>query len=79
VDKFVLQNNTNEDTFESVPVGTMQQRAEWYRLRDSLIGAMATVRFYGRSKDGIPSYNPVVKAVRLAEDLPQEADASLWG
>jgi ATP-dependent DNA ligase len=79
VDKFVLRNNTSDDTFESVPVGTMQQRAEWYRIRESLIGAMATVRFYGRSKDGIPSYNPVVKAVRLGEDLPLQSDGGLWG
>jgi hypothetical protein len=78
VDKFRFKNNLNDRTFEAVPLGSMEQRAAWWKERDTLIGKFGTVRFLERSVDLIPQGNPVMVALRLDEDRGEE-EANPWG
>lgn len=71
-DKFVCRNNTSDATFEVVPKGTEAQRAEYLRDKEGFVGKRLTVRYFERSKDGIPQGNPVGLGVRLEEDMPSE-------
>lgn len=77
LDKFVLQNNLNERTFEAVPLGSMEQRAAWWAEREALIGKFGTVRFLERSVDLLPQGNPVFVGFRLDEDRGEE-EANPW-
>ena len=77
VDKFVCKNNTDDQTFETVPIGTMEQRATWWRNRELLKGQQAIVRFQERSVSGLPQGNPTMRGFRLAEDKPVGEEA-MW-
>jgi len=54
--------------FESTPQANHDQRKEMFKDRKKLIGKWATIRFYGKTKDGIPMFNNSV-AVRDWEDF----------
>jgi len=56
------------NTFESTPEANHDQRKEMFVDRNKLIGKWATIRFYGKTKDGIPMFNNTV-AVRDWEDF----------
>ena len=58
---FVLQNDINDHTFESVPYGDESERQEYLINKDKYIGRYATVEFYERSgvKD-VPFHSNVV-------------------
>jgi DNA ligase 1 len=72
VDKFVCKNDLNDATFEVVPRGSMEQRATWWKTRETLLGQSLVVRFLERSTGLVPQGNPVGVAFRLPEDLPTE-------
>jgi len=63
---FICKNNINDLTFNVVPLGTMEARKEML-LQDN-IGKLLTVKFIGRTEDGIPKFG-VGKVIRLAKDL----------
>lgn len=56
---FELQNNINESTFKSRPTGSISDKVKWATNIEDIIGKKATVRFFERSKDGIPQQNCV--------------------
>lgn len=65
---FLCKNDINDKTFDVVPVGTMEAKKEM--LNNSNIGKLLTVKFKGRSEDGIPKI-AVGKIIRPKEDMIQ--------
>ncbi len=61
---FMCKNDINDLTFEVVPIGDMESKKEM--LDKSNIGKMLTVKYFGRTEDGIPKFG-VGKNIR--EDL----------
>jgi len=49
--------------FETRPMGTLEQRKEWFRRADEFIGKMLTVKFQEYSNEGIPIF-PVGITIR---------------
>ena len=43
-------------TFDPRPRGSMEQRAKWWKIRDSFIGKFLTVRYQKFSDDGVPIF-----------------------
>lgn len=68
---FVCKNDINDKTFNVVPKGTMEARKEM--LDNSNIGKLLTVRFLGRSEDGIPKIATGI-VIRPEEDLPKKEE-----
>lgn len=66
---WTCRNDTDEQTFQTVPRGTMEDRAEMLADADSYVGKKLTVRFFERSEAGIPRF-PVGVGVRPDEDQP---------
>lgn len=56
---FILKNNINDLTFKSRPTGTDAQKEYWLDNPDTWQLQMATVRFFERSKDGLPQQGSV--------------------
>jgi hypothetical protein len=55
--RFRLKNNNGTGTsFLAVPTGTMEAKVSYYNKKSSFIGKQATVRFFERSNDGIPTH-----------------------
>ena len=68
---FICKNNDDtENTFDAVPRGTMEERAEMFKNGDSYIGKILTVKYQDRSKKNIPLF-PVGICFRLEADLPK--------
>ena len=65
---FILQNDLTDATFDACPIGTLEEKAEYWNNRDNYIGQLATVKFFGRSEKGIPRF-PICKGFRLEQDL----------
>ena len=63
---FIVQNDLNDKTFKVVPVGTAEVRRSLMNKRN--IGQYITVKFFGRTDDGIPKF-PVGKNIRIKEDM----------
>lgn len=63
---FTVQNNINDLTFNVTPTGTAEVRKEY--MNPKYIGQYLTVRFKGRSEDGIPKI-AVGKCIRPSEDM----------
>jgi len=55
-------------TFNVVPKGTEEQRRQYLIDAPKYVGEMLTVKFFGRSKDGVPRF-PVGKGIRNKEDM----------
>lgn len=55
-------------TFNVIPKGTMQQKAEWFQNGESYLGQLLKVKFFAYTKDNIPQF-PVGLAIRLEEDM----------
>lgn len=72
----VCRNNLNDETFEVVPRGSVEQKAIYWRDREQYIGRRLIVRFLERSDDGIPQGNTVGLAFRLDEDA--SGDDDMW-
>lgn len=51
---FILGNDINNEIFKARPTGTLKQKEEWHHNIENYIGKKATVRFFERSKDGLP-------------------------
>lgn len=68
---FKCKNDINDKTFDVVPIGNMEAKKEM--LDNSNIGKLLTVKFLGRSNDGIPKI-AVGKTIRLEEDMPQKEE-----
>jgi DNA ligase-1 len=68
---FVCRNDINDKVFNVVPIGTMEAKKEM--LDNSNIGKLLTVKFLGRSEDGIPKI-AVGKIIRSEEDMPQQKE-----
>ncbi len=66
---FSCINDINDKIFDVVPIGTMEIKKEM--LDPSNIGKMLTVKFLGRSNDGIPKI-AVGKAIRDEKDMPAQ-------
>lgn len=79
VDKYVCSINTptGPSSFEVVPRGTMEQRAEWWKVKDTLLGQFLTVRYLELSVAGLPQGNVVGLGFRLDEDRGEE-EANPW-
>lgn len=56
---FVLKNNKNDLTFKSRPTGTSEMKEHWFNNISDYIGKKATVRFFARSNDGLPTQGVV--------------------
>ncbi len=56
---FVLKNNINDLIFKSRPTGTEKQKEYWFYNIDKFKGKKATVRFFTRSNDGLPTQGVV--------------------
>lgn len=57
---FILKDNIDSTKiFKAKPTGTNIMKSHWYKNREKYIGKRATVRFFDRSKDGIPSMGHV--------------------
>jgi ATP-dependent DNA ligase len=56
---FVLKNNINDLTFKARPTGSNEQKYLWYAKPQLWINKKATVRFFERSKDGLPQQGSV--------------------
>lgn len=64
------QNNDGSGTtFECQMACSMEDRAVYWQMAEQYIGRPLTVKFFGRTADGIPRF-PVGKLFRSAEDLP---------
>ena len=63
---FACKNDINDKIFDVVPLGTMEARKEM--LKESNIGKLLTVKFIGRTEDGIPKF-AVGKVFRDEKDL----------
>jgi len=59
---------TGKDTFEAVSKGTMEEREEMLRNSKDYIGQMLTVKYHGKTDDGIPKFGVGV-AFRMPEDM----------
>jgi len=55
-------------TFQVVPQGTMEERAELYENASKYIGSMLTVKYQDLSIDGVPQF-PVGLGIRMTEDI----------
>lgn len=66
---FACKNDINDKVFDVVPLGTMEERKSLFD--NSNIGKMMTVKFIGRTEDGIPKF-AVGKVIRTKEDMPQK-------
>jgi len=70
---FVLENNrsllqsdtTANNTFKARPMGTLEDKLNFYSNIEKLKGKMATVRFQERSNDGIPIQGHVRKESKV--------------
>jgi len=58
-----LDDGSGKD-FNVVPVGTEEERKDYFRNLHNYVGKMLTVKFFGRSEDNIPRF-PVGKAIRI--------------
>jgi ATP-dependent DNA ligase len=65
---FTLKNDLTDDEFCCIFAGTLLQREEQLRNANHYINQQLTVRFFGRTNDGIPRF-PVGKAFRSKSDL----------
>jgi len=65
---FACKNDINDKIFDVVPLGTMEERKILFT--ESNIGKMMTVKFIGRTEDGIPKF-AVGKVIRSYEDMPK--------
>lgn len=54
----------NGQTFDPVPVGTIEERRQWAETPENFIGKQLTVKYHHLSEDGIPVPNPVGLSVR---------------
>jgi hypothetical protein len=78
-DVAICRNNLNAETFETVPMGTIEDKQRYWNERDKYIGSRAMVRYLERSVDGIPQGNPVLTTFRLDDDTPEEEDdMAMW-
>lgn len=59
---------SNGKPFNVVPEGTMEHKKSLWKKRNSLMGKWLTVRYFEKSKDGIPIF-PVGVDVRDSEDF----------
>lgn len=56
---FILKNDLNDGTFESVPLGDEAQRLEYLNNKHMYIGKLATIRFYERTVNDLPYHSNV--------------------
>ena len=63
---FLCKNDLNDITFNVVPLGTMEARKEM--LQHDSVGKLLTVKFIGRTEDGIPKF-ATGKTIRINEDI----------
>jgi DNA ligase-1 len=67
---WICKNNDGTDnTFEVRPRGSYEERAKIFKVAESYIGRLLTVRFFGRTDKNIP-FIPVGIVFRIDEDLP---------
>lgn len=62
--KFILKNDINEETFECIPVGTFEEKAEYLRDKDLYIGRLAFVEY--RTRGGVknvPMHGNVIRVL----------------
>lgn len=61
---FCCEVSNGGDRFDCVPLGTHEQREQWYGIGESFVGRQLTVRYLNLSKYGIPEGCPVGLCVR---------------
>jgi ATP-dependent DNA ligase len=57
---FVLKNDINPLTFESRPIGDLDQQMEMIAYKSKIIGTKVTVRYFERTEDGKPFHTNVI-------------------
>lgn len=57
---YLLQNDINELQFECNGTGSVEDKLEIYNNKDKYIGKLATVKFYERTKNGLPFHANVI-------------------
>jgi len=70
---FVCKNDISDKYFNVVPLGSMEERMQMISRPN--IGKMLTVKFIGRTDEGIPKF-AVGKTIRTDEDMPLPEFAS---
>jgi DNA ligase 1 len=78
VDCVVCRNNQNDLTFEVVPRGSIEMKADYIRNKAKYIGTKLIVRFLEYSNDGLPQGNPVGLGFRIDEDIDKENENDLF-
>ena len=53
-------------TFSAKPLGTKEQKLQWYKNRNTYIGSFLTIKFQDYSEDGVPRF-PIAKHFRAAK------------
>lgn len=53
---FILRNNINSKTFKARPTGTEEMKEYWNDHPDEYVGKKATVKFFERTVEGLPSH-----------------------
>ena len=64
---FLLRTEKGEE-FAANPIGTREQKEEWFNNKETWASKQATVRYLTLSNNGVPQGNPVLKAIRDYED-----------
>jgi hypothetical protein len=60
---FVCKNDINDENFEVVIEGTLDERRQYFTNREQHIGKYITVEYYERTKKGVP-FHAIGVAVR---------------
>ena len=58
--KFILKNDIADNTFECIPMGTSNERLQYYLNKDKFIGNKVTAKFYERTPDKKPFHANVI-------------------
>ena len=60
---FIMQEKGTGIIFRARPMGDRELRADYYNNKEQYIGKIGTVKYQGKSEDGIPRF-PVMKGLR---------------
>ena len=58
--KFILQNDITDAIFECNPIGDVSTKQEYVLNKEDYFGKLVTVKFYERTKNGLPLHANVI-------------------
>jgi len=65
---WLLKSEEHDKTFSAKPMGTREEKLEWYKNRKKYIGRFLTVKFQEYTEDGIPRF-PIAKEFRQLKGI----------